>query len=313
MVRTSLFCVQTSSVFALLATRGGVRAIEDNGYRSAVAIGVNGDAVADYGYRSVVTYGAKGDGQTDDTPAFQAALVAAQGDGGGFVFVPAGTYTIRGVLNVPAHVSLRGVNEYPYRTWGTPLGTPVGTTLLSYAGRANSSAPAFISLSANSGVIGLSVFYPEQNASEVPVPYPPTIRGSGDNNAVRNVLLVNPYYGVDFATNACGRHLIDGLHGQPLSVGIAIDKCYDIGRILNVHFWNFFAPLESAAFVWQTKHGVSLDLQRTDWEVVQDVFSFGYHIGLRLRSSEAGACNGAQPDLDPGTLGSHLAPRADVC
>ena len=122
--------------------------------------------------------------------------------------------------------------------------------------------------------------------------FPPAIRGNGDNNAVRNVLLVNPYVGVDLATNACGRHLIDGLHGQPLSVGVVVDKCYDIGRILNVHFWNFFAPLGSAAFEWQANNGVSFDLQRTDWEVVQDVFSFGYHVGLRLRASEAGACNG---------------------
>ena len=44
--------------------------------------------------------------------------------------------------------------------------------------------------------------------------------------------------------------------------------------------------------MWQTNNGVSFDLQRTDWEVVQDIFSFGYHVGLRLRSSAAGACNG---------------------
>eukprot|EP00937_MAST-01D_sp_MAST-1D-sp2_P006481 g6481.t1 len=253
-----------------------------------------GAALPDFGYRNVAAFGAKADGSEDDTAAFAAALAAAYGDGGGFVFVPAGTYAVRGTLTVPPGVSLRGVNEYPYRDWGRPGAgaRPVGTTLLAYAGRGNASAPAFIQLNANSGVVGLSVFYPEQNATQEPVPYPPAIRGRADNNAVRNVFLVNPYVGVDFATNACGRHLIDGLHGQPLSVGVAVDQCYDIGRILNVHFWPFWAPLKSAAFVWQTTHGVSFDLMRTDWEVVQDVFSFGYHVGLRLRSSGAGACNG---------------------
>lgn len=182
-----------------------------------------------YGYRSVSAYGAKPD-SSDSTASFSAALTAAKGDGGGFVVVPAGSYTFHGTLVLPAGVSLRGANEYPYRSWGEPGGAPVGTTLLAYAGRANASSPPFLSLNTNSGIIGLSIFYPEQNASEVPVPYPPTIRGSGDNNAVRNVLLVNSYFGVDFATNACGRHLIDGLHGQPLAVGIAVDKCYDIGR-----------------------------------------------------------------------------------
>jgi hypothetical protein len=256
-----------------------------------LAVPATPSAMPDFGYRSVVAFGAKADG-SDDTAAFDAALKAAGDDGGGFVFCPTGTYTLRGTLTVPPGVSLRGANEYPFRDWGKPGGAPMGTTLLAFAGRGDAGAAPFLSLNANCGVVGLSVFYPEQNASAVPVPYPPAIRGSGDNNAVRNVFLVNPFFGVDFATNPCGRHLIDGLHGQPLSVGIAVDKCYDIGRILNVHFWNFFAPLHSAAFVWQSTHGVSFDLQRTDWEVVQDIFSFGYHVGLRLRSSDAGACNG---------------------
>ena len=249
-----------------------------------------------YGYLNVMAFGARADG-TDDTNAFAAALKEAASLGGP-VLVPAGTYTIRGTLEVPAGVALTGTNQYPFRSWGTPSAGPVGTTLLAYSGRGNASALPFIRIGPNGGVVGMNIYYPEQDPDQVPVAYPPCIQGSGDNIAVRNVLLVNPWFGVDFATFPCGRHLIDGLYGQPLSVGISVDQCYDIGRIKSIHFWPFWAPLKSAAHRWQHTHAVSLDLQRTDWEVVEDVFSFGYHVGLRLRKSVSGACNGQFSDIN---------------
>ena len=132
--------------------------------------------------------------------------------GGGGVFVPAKTYALKGTLTVPAATVLRGSNEYPFRSWGTPTKV-VGTTLLAYAGKGNSSAEPFVFLNgADSGIQGLSIFYPEQSFnSTVPTEYPPTIRGSGDNVVVQNVFLVNPVFGIDFATFPCGRHLINGV------------------------------------------------------------------------------------------------------
>ena len=79
------------------------------------------------------------------------------------MFIPAGTYTIRGTLNVPSNVVLRGSNEYPFRSWGLPEGPPVGTTLLAYAGQGNHTSAPFIMLHTNSGVRGFNVFYPAQN------------------------------------------------------------------------------------------------------------------------------------------------------
>lgn len=195
-------------------------------------------------------------------------------------------------------IVLRGSNEYPYRSWGMPSSHPVGTTLLAYSGQGNVSATPFITLHTNSGIRGFSVYYPAQNISRVPEPFPPCVRGDGDNVAVRDMLLVNPYWAVDFATKPCGRHMIEALYGQPLWLGISVDQCYDIGRIRTIHFWPFWAPLHSVAETWQHSNAVGLDLQRTDWEVVSDVFSFGYHIGLRLRSSPSGACNGQFTDLN---------------
>src|SRR5271169_1410236 len=60
---------------------------------------------------SVADFGGKGDGKSDDTAAFQKALDAAGGSGGGVVYAPRGVYFFAGHLNVPEAVTLKGVWE----------------------------------------------------------------------------------------------------------------------------------------------------------------------------------------------------------
>ena len=53
-------------------------------------------------------YGAKGDGTTNDAPAIQAAIDAANGAGGGTVYLPAGTYLVKAKLELQSNVTLKG-------------------------------------------------------------------------------------------------------------------------------------------------------------------------------------------------------------
>lgn len=239
-------------------------------------------------------YLAKGDGTSDDTAAVQSALNDAGASGGGVVFLPRGNYLIAGHLSVPAQTTLAGV-------WRAPQASSQyrGTTLLAVEGAGSTSGIPFITLAGpNSTLDGVTVYYPNQVKSNVPTAYPWTIRaGGGDNVTIQNVLLVNPYLGVDFATRASGRHLIRGLYGQPLLVGIAVDQCYDIGRIMDVHFWPFWTQ-DTNVWAFQLNQGVSFDFMRTDWEVVQDIFSWGYHIGARFRASASGAMNGQMSNVN---------------
>ena len=239
-------------------------------------------------------YLAKGDGVTDDTAAIQSALTAAGTKGGGIVFLPLGNYYIATHLSVPANTTLAGI-------WRTPTAYSQnkGTTLLAVEGNGNTSGVPFITLvGPNSTLEGVTIFYPSQVVNNPPTQYPWAIRaGGGDNPTIQNVLLVNPYLGVDFATQNSGRHLIRGLYGQPLRIGIAVDKCYDIGRIMDVHFWPFWSnDANVRAFV--QSNGVSFDFMRTDWEVVQDIFSLGYAIGARFRASTSGAMNGQMSNVN---------------
>ncbi len=72
---------------------------------STLAISISGLAE---GYYNVRYFGAVGDGKTLDSPAINAAIEAAESDGGGQVYLPAGTYlsgSIRLKSNIDLHLS----------------------------------------------------------------------------------------------------------------------------------------------------------------------------------------------------------------
>ncbi len=239
-------------------------------------------------------YLAKGNGTTDDTAAIQSALNDAGTKGGGVVFLPVGNYYLAGHLTVPFHTTLAGVWRAP-----TAYSQYRGTTLLAVENAGNTSGVPFITLQGpNSMLEGMTIYYPNQVLANPPTAYPWAIRaGGGDNVTIQNVLMVNPYLGVDFATQTSGRHLIRGLYGQPLLVGIAVDQCYDIGRIMDVHFWPFWTQ-DARIEAFTESSGVTFDFMRTDWEVVQDIFCWGYSIGARFRASAHGAMNGQMSNVN---------------
>ncbi|SPE55232.1 hypothetical protein SBV1_2100011 [Verrucomicrobia bacterium] len=239
-------------------------------------------------------YGAVGDGTNDDTAAIQAALNTVSSNGGGVVFLPQGNYLVKSSLTVPPQTSLVGVWRAP-----SAFSQYLGTTLLAVAGAGATNGNPFITLQGNNSTLdGVTIFYPNQVANNPPTAYPWAIRGGGgDNVTIQNVLLVNPYLGIDLATHTSGRHLVRGVYGQPLLVGIAVDQCYDIGRIMEIHFWPFWTQ-SSAIEAFQSANAVTFDFMRTDWEVVQDVFSWGYAIGARFRASANGSMNGQMSNVN---------------
>ncbi len=239
-------------------------------------------------------YGARGDGVADDTAAIQSALNDAAAQRGGIVFLPAGDYRILTHLIIPAQTTLAGVGRAPAAT-----ALHQGTTLLAIAGAGSTSGIPFITLQGNNPTLeGVTIYYPNQVLTNSPIPYPWAIRGGGGENVtIQNVLLLNPYLGVDLATYPSARHLVRGVYGQPLLVGIAVDQCYDIGRIMDVHFWPFWSG-DTRVQAFQSANAVSFDFMRTDWEVVQDIFSWGYYIGARFRASAHGGMNGQMSNVN---------------
>jgi hypothetical protein len=264
------------------------------------------DAEPNLGYVNVKSspYNAKGDGVTDDTNAIQQALDDVGAVGGGVVFVPEGNYLIATHLVVPTATVLKGVASHVQRDWGDPsLKRVSGTTLLAIADAGNENGTAFISLFGNSsGIEGLQIFHPNQVVTTPPTAYPWTIRCGQpnihtENTFVKDVMLVNPWKGIDAATHQAPRHWFENIYGQPILVGIAVDQCYDIGRIVHIHFYSFWSH-DPVFRAWINNNGITFIFQRTDWEIVEDVFSFGYHAGMVFTQSIYGSCNGQFTDIN---------------
>lgn len=232
-------------------------------------------------------YGAVGDGKTDDTAAFTRAMAAVSASGG-TVSVGIGNYRIATHLDVPNRVTLEGIWKIP-----TAWTENQGSTLLAEEGAGSETGTPFITLNANSTLKGITIFYPAQ-APEKRTPYPWCVAsGGGDNASIIDCLLVNPYQAVDFATRNSGRHYIRGLYGQPLRRGIQVDKCYDVGRIENVHFWPFWKWDEKSGIqAWMWKYSEAFIFARCDWEYVLNTFVFGYGVGYRFIKGPEGPCNG---------------------
>ena len=249
------------------------------------------------GIYNVAAFGAVGDGATDDTAAFQAALDAAGAAGGGIVHVPAGGFMIAGHLVLPDHVTLEGVWRAPPRTAAI-----VGTTLLAVEGKGEPDGVPFLTLRTNATLKGLTIHYPDQIDADPPHAYPWTVRGIGDNCSIIDVLMTNPYQAVDFGTFPAGRHLISRLYAQALYRGIFVDKCFDVGRIENVHLWPFWR-ISPALQSFCEREAVAFTFGRTDWEYVSNCFTIFYNTGFLFTSFDDGPGNvvvtGSGADIGP--------------
>ena len=76
-------------------------------------------------------YGAKGNDSSDETAAVQAALDAAEANGGGVVLLPPGKYRFLGLLKTPRRTVLRGADRarvWLYLPQGTQSDDPAGGT-----------------------------------------------------------------------------------------------------------------------------------------------------------------------------------------
>jgi len=244
-------------------------------------------------------FGAVADGETDCTEAFQNALNKAAEEGGGIVSVPRGKFLIASHLVIPESVTLEGIWRVPT----SPDPHEEGTCLLAVENKGNADGDPFILLKTNATIKGINVFYPEQVMSLEPHPYPWCIAGDGVSVNIIDCTLVNPYQGVDFGTRFAPRHRILNLYGQPLLKGIYVNRCYDLGRIENVHFWPFWSgPDRSKPAAQFTKqHGTAFIMEKTDGQMLVNCFCILYNVGLRFSPGVVGKFEDGSDQVEPGS------------
>lgn len=244
---------------------------------------------------SVTKFGAVGDGIMDCTQAFQKALDDASATGGGVVYVPAGKYRFDGSMVIPTGVVLQGTYKSAPLAMNADPSKLVGSVLLVYGGKGSEDGPPFVTLNASATIAGVIIDYPEWSQKVVPpTPYPPCIVGKpgSDNCAVIDCALLNPYQGIIFDQSA--RFLISNVQGYPIKRGIFVDRCYDIGKVQNIHFWPFGVTYDPADpyCKWINMNGVAFEFARTDWQYVLNTFCFGYGVGYKFSEYKDGGCNG---------------------
>ncbi|HVU35752.1 MAG TPA: glycosyl hydrolase family 28-related protein [Opitutaceae bacterium] len=246
---------------------------------------------------NVIDRGARGDGTGDDTAAIQKALDAAA-EKGGVVWLPAGRYAVRGTLSVPEGVTLEGV----WRGIHSTSQLDKGTTLLAYAGRGNENAMPFISLKSGSALKGVSIFYPEQQITDIR-PYPWTIQGKGQLFSVIDVTVVNPYNGIDCGTYWNNCHSLRNVLLGAVNIGVYVDQCTDVGRMENVHihpiYWMFIPKpfgegldkQSDALMNYCRAHLVGFLIGRTDWEYISNSFVIWARVGFHFVKRPSGTAN----------------------
>lgn len=249
------------------------------------------------GWFCVTDFGAIGDGKTDCTAAFKNALTAADKANGGIVWVPAGNYRVK-QLTIPRRVTLRGTFEAPPRYYKNG-----GSVILAVPGKTGEDGRPFCIMYECAALRGLVIHYPNQQATETPDPYPWCIRGIGDNVTITDVLLSNPYNGIDLGTEPAGRHYLRGVNMQALRRGLFIDKCFDVGRVENVHIWPFWV-MQGPPRKFTYKEGEAFIIGKTDWEYMTNCFCIGYAIGFHFIKTKHGAANAVltQSGSDVGPL-----------
>ena len=174
----------------------------------------------------VLDYGAEN--LADCTEAFEKALAAA-GKTGGIVYVPAGQYRITRPLIVPTGVELRGCNDVPTHSMHK------GTVLLVDTGLGDENGTPFLRLQEGAGVRGLSFYHLGQDYEDF-VPFPWTVQSLGKNCWAIDVVFLNAYNGLDFASHPSDGHYIQSVAGCVLRRGVYAGGSEGEGWMENVHF-----------------------------------------------------------------------------
>lgn len=213
-------------------------------------------------------------GKQDSTAAIQSAVNDCFDAGGGTVFLPAGEYLVTAGITVNAFVTLRG-------DWQDPdTGNSYGTVINAAVPSSPEDLPALFTVMGSAGVMGLTVYYPEQNIDAVkPYPYTFYVPGSGGQGFmlqnIVNCTVLNGYKGIAACVNNTGHEMmtIDNVKGTFLFCGAAAYNQSDVGTWKNLTVDNKYwaeapggrsAPLEKIS-AYTRKNATGLVLGDLEW------------------------------------------------
>lgn len=254
------------------------------------------------GFLSVQAVGVRpGNTPQENRRNLQAAIDSMSPRGGVLFLEPAeGGYPVEGGIRLRRNVTLLGAHGPTGR--GTALPDRSGPTGSLFV--ITDRSQPFLTVESATQVRGIQFYYPEQawTDPEAIIAYPPTICMSQDEKVEGVTLSQLTFYGeymaMDFraaAPNICEQILCEHCYGYPLSGQfIAIDRCYDVPRILHCHvnpanmreFGRSFRPAVIDSVVRRKTYTYWID--HTDNAVLMDLFTFGVYGGIYLGNETYG-------------------------
>ena len=245
-------------------------------------------------------YAVSNNGMGDSTAGIQKALNDCAKNGGGTVYLPAGVYAVSGKIQIPPYVTLRG-------DWQDPdTGSEYGTVIFIYQeSKADYAANAEVfegtfMLGGSGGVLGLTVYYPEQSLDDVkPYPYTFYTNGSGNNymlSTVKNVTILNGYRGLGACCQSNGgaheQLTVENFKGTFLYVGAEVYNQADVGTwqdvVISNKYWkqvkgDKMQAADGAKLDAYTKeNAVGLMLGDLEWTEFESLKVSDCKIGIRI-------------------------------
>lgn len=224
---------------------------------------------------NVKAYGAKGDGINDDTQAFQRAIDYASKTQLKLVVIPKGCYIITQTVIIRKGVTLQGSPKMPFKA---AFSMDFALISIKSSGK-NISLPCFV-VEMGSGIKGLSFYWPEQSKNSLdPIKYGWAISTTGkqseaDNIQIEDIMLTNCYNGIKVENG--GQMLLRNIFGQTLNVGIVLNKIYDVSRLENIHFWDFWATEGTKSKNYIQQNGQAIVVGRVDGLQGTNLFAYGH-------------------------------------
>ncbi len=253
----------------------------DVGYDKAVITKPASTAVIHMGE----TYGIK---KNDDITEALKDAIAKLGEGGGTIYIPAGTYTISEPITVTKGIELRGAASWVQNAmWEPTRNQNTGTVIHTQVGRKDPDGEALFTLYDGAGLRGLSVWYTAQNTAALE-PYSYTVRGRGKGIYVVDVALPTSWRGIDFSTYRCDEHYVEYLWGSFMNIGISVGSGSENGIIRDCQFTPNSWPLRDDTDWWDQVYEPIME-QGRPWiigesknQILYHNFTYGARQGLSV-------------------------------
>ena len=276
-------------------------------------------------------YGADSTGKKDSTSAIQTALNYVKNIGGGTVFLPAGKYLVTSTIVIPDYVSLVGDWNKPNAD-NTDDDFDYGTVILAEPQTLGNLSPQqnpLFSVSANAGIVGITFYYPEQDAENIKN-YGYTVYADAPVTAtLKNLTFINSAYGIGVSLNSIQNELvnIENVFGTFLYNAIRHNATTDFGFYDNVNlspkYWQnasseFKCSNATVLNSFISENLTAIILGDLDDQLISNVTVDGgkigikFTVGIRTETGFWGLIHNAQIDCEQGVYADRLHATSGV-